>query len=200
MELARSSSGNYLYQHKYTLDLLKDVRLTACSASVVSMEQNHQLLSLDGSPTISNVSLYRWLVGRLIYLTILRPDITYVVHVLAQFMTAPKFSHFHDVFKLLKYIKGACGQGLLWSSKSTLQLTAYCDVDWGSCKLTRHSVIGFCITLDSLISWKSKKQPTISRSSFEAEFQSMADTTCEIVSQVVTRFVGWSKCSTEAFC
>lgn len=71
---------------------------------------------------------------------------------------------------------------MLLSAHSDLQLTAYSDADWGSCKITRRSVTGFCITLgSSLISWKSKKQPTVSRSSSEAEYRSMADTTCEIV-------------------
>lgn len=164
------------------MDLLKDVGLTQCTASVVPMEQNHQLLNSDESATISDISLYRRLVGRLIYLTISRPDIAYAVHVLAQFMATPKSSHFHVVFKLLKYIKGTCGQGLLLSSQSDLQLTAYCDADWGSCKITRRSVIDFCILFgNSLVSWKSKKQPTVSRSSSEAEYRSMADKMCEIV-------------------
>ncbi|XP_074351979.1 secreted RxLR effector protein 161-like [Apium graveolens] len=182
MELARSSAGIYLNQRKYTLDLLKDVGLTACSTSVVPMEQNHQLLASDNASPILDVSLYRRLVGRLIYLTITRPDIAYAVHILAQFMAAPKPQHLQDAYKLLRYIKGTCGQGLLLSASSTVQLTAYCDADWGSCKITRRSVTGFCITLGgSLISWKSKKQPTVSRSSSEAEYRSMADTTCEIV-------------------
>lgn len=89
-------------------------------------------------------------------------------------MAAPQLHHLHAAFKLLKYIRGTRGQGLFLSSKSNLQLTAYCDADWGSCKITRRSVTDFCIVLgNSLVSWKSKKQPTVSRSSSEVEYRSM---------------------------
>lgn len=97
-------------------------------------------------------------------------------------MTNPKPKHLQATYKLLRYLKGTCGQGLLLSSRLDLKLYAYGDADWGSCQLTRRSLTGFCVTFGpSLISWKSKKQPTIARSSAEAEYRAMADTTCEIV-------------------
>lgn len=121
------------------------------------------------------------MIGRLIYLTITRPNITYTVNTLAQFMSNPKECHYQAAIKLLKYLKGTCGQGILLSANSTFKLNAYCDADWGACQITRWSITGFCITLgDSLITWKSKKQSTVSRSSAEAEYRVMADTTCEI--------------------
>ncbi|XP_074352760.1 putative mitochondrial protein AtMg00240 [Apium graveolens] len=153
MELDRSSSGIYLNQRKYTLDLVKDVGLLASHSSVVPMEQNHQLLASNDYAVILDVCQYRRIVGRLIYLTISSPDISYAVHVLAQFMAAPKACHLQAVFKFLRYIKGTCGQGLFLSASFNLQLTAFCDADWGGCKFTRRSVTSICVTLGaSLIS------------------------------------------------
>lgn len=129
LELDRTEAGISLHQCKYTTDLLKDAGLVTCTASVVPMEQNHQLLAPDSSATIDHVTLYRRLVGRLIYLTISRPDISYSVHVLSQFMASPKAHHLQAALKLLRYLKGTCGHGLLFSAQSSLRLCAYCDAD-----------------------------------------------------------------------
>ncbi|WVZ06452.1 hypothetical protein V8G54_019798 [Vigna mungo] len=138
-------------------------------------------LSATTRTTISDPTAYRRLIGRLIYLTTTRPDITHVVHHLSQFMYAPTTTHSQATFRILRYLKSAPGLGLFFSSTSSLQLKAFSNSDWAGCIDTRRSITGFSVYLgDSLISWRSKKQPTVSRSSSEAEYRALATTTCEL--------------------
>lgn len=116
------------------------------------------------------------------YLTISRPDITYAVHKLSQFMSHPRTPHLQAVYHVIHYLKGSPGQGLLFSASSSLRLTAFSDADWGGCLETRRSTTGYMVFIgDSLISWKSKKQPTVARSSAEAEYRALASVTSELL-------------------
>ncbi|XP_073294587.1 uncharacterized protein [Primulina huaijiensis] len=194
IEVARSKVGIYLNQRKYVLELLADSGLTGAKPCDTPAVQHLKLTSheLDefsrknsisglADPLLSNPDAYKRLVGRLIYLTVTRPDISYDVQVLSQFMHAPKKSHMDAAFRVLRYLKSAPGLGILLSASCSFSLQAYCDSDWAACPMTRRSVTGYCIKLgSSLISWKSKKQSTMSRSSAEAEYRAMASTTCEV--------------------
>ena len=83
---------------------------------------------------------------------------------------------------LLKYLKGTISKGLFYPVQPHLQLTGFTDADLATCLMTRRSLTGYCIFMGhSLVSWKTKKQPTVSRSSTEAEYRSMAATTCELL-------------------
>ncbi|XP_059281117.1 secreted RxLR effector protein 161-like [Lycium ferocissimum] len=115
---------------------------------------------------------YQRLVGRLLYLTMTRPDLAFAVQVLSQYMHTPKQSHWEAALRVVKYIKEAPGLGLLMPSGTTNELVAYCDSDWGGCLESRRSVTGYLVKLgEALISWKSKKQETVSKSFCEAEFE-----------------------------
>lgn len=119
--------------------------------------------------------------GRLIYLTITRPDLCYAVHVLSQFLAKPRQCHLDAAFKVVRYVKHTLGQGIFLSATSPLSISAYSDSDWGGCPITRRSLTGYCVTLgSSLLSWKSKRQATVSRSSAEAKYRTLADVCCEI--------------------
>ncbi|CAM8951298.1 unnamed protein product [Rhodiola kirilowii] len=180
MEVARSPTGIFLNQRKYALELLEESNLLQCKPSRTPMDIKHKV-SLSQAPLLDDPLLYRKLVGKLIYLTITRPDMSYTVHVLSQFMQKPTTDHLQAVQRVLRYLKGAPAQGLFFSANSDLVLHAFCDADWASCPLTRKSVTGYCITLGSCaVSWKTKKQPVISRSSAESEYRSMVATCCEL--------------------
>lgn len=86
------------------------------------------------------------------------------------------------VVRVVKYLKGSIGFGILLPSPSSTSIFAYCNSDWVFCPMSRRSLIGFCVKLgDSLLSWRTKKQNTVSRSSVEAEYRAMATTTCVVV-------------------
>ena len=126
--MARTIKGVSLRQRKFTLELLSHTGLLACKPSNVPMEQSVRLSSSNGDG-VSDHSLYRRLVGKLLYLTLTRPDKSFSVHKLSQFMSAPKMPHLQAAYKILKYLKKTLGQGLFLSVESSLQLKFYCDAD-----------------------------------------------------------------------
>ncbi|XP_026429268.1 uncharacterized protein LOC113325284 [Papaver somniferum] len=178
--MSRGADGLFLSQRKYTLDILSETGLLGAKPASSPIDQHHRL-ALDDGPLYSNPSQYRRLIGRLIYLTITRPELCYSVHVLAQFMQSPRLSHWEAALRVLRYRKGHPGQGIVLRKDSALQLNSYCDSDWASCPLSRRSLTGYFIFLGgSPIFWKTKKQHTVSRSSAEAEYRSMAHTCSEL--------------------
>jgi len=135
----------------------------------------------DGLP-LTNPTLYHTIVGMLVYLTITRSDITYVVHVVSQFVASPTTIHWAAVLCILRYLRGRVFQSRLLSPTSSLEFCAYSNANHDSNLTGRKSVTGFCIFLgDSLISWKSKKQSIIYQSSTEAEYHAMTSITKEII-------------------
>ncbi|MCH87512.1 LTR retrotransposon like protein, partial [Trifolium medium] len=180
IEVARSPTGLFLCQRKYALDIISEAGLLGAKPAGFPLEQNHQLPLANGPP-ISDPERYRRLVGRLIYLSVTRPELSYCVHILAQFMHSPRQEHWDAALRVVRYLKGNPGQGILLRADCDLQLSAWCDSDWAGCPLTRRSLTGWFVLLGhSPISWKTKKQHTVSRSSAEAEYRSMAAAICEL--------------------
>lgn len=148
-----------------------------------ALQQNHKLALAEGDPLVgSDASKYRRLIGRLVYLGVTRPELSYVIHTLSQFVNAPKPAHWEAALRVVRYLKNSPGQGILLRADTPLILMAWCDSDWGTCPLTNRSLTGWFLQLGgSPLSWKTRKHDRVSRSSAEAEYRAMADTVSEII-------------------
>nr|KYP55651.1 Retrovirus-related Pol polyprotein from transposon TNT 1-94 [Cajanus cajan] len=181
IEVAQSKEGIVISQRKYAIDILKETGMLDCKPIDSPMDPNQKLMADQGEP-FTDPERYRRLVGKLIYLTITRPDLSFAVGIVSQFMQAPHIDHWNAVLRILRYIKKAPGQGLLYEDKGDSQISGYCDADWAGCPIDRRSTTGYCVFLGgNLISWKSKKQNVVARSSAEAEYRAMALITCELM-------------------
>nr|ABN08283.1 hypothetical protein MtrDRAFT_AC155889g9v2 [Medicago truncatula] len=150
-----SKTGVAITQRRYALDILEETGLLACRPSDTPMDPNVKLLPGQREP-LKDPGRYRRLVGKLNYLTVTRPDITFVVSVVSQFLNAPCDDHWNVVIRILKYIKNAQGKGLLYENKGNTKVVGYSDADWAGSPADRRST-----------------------SCAEAEYRAMAAATCE---------------------
>ena len=181
IEVARSEQGIFLSQRKYILDILTDTGMLASKLANTPMELNHQLGEYPNQvPT--NKERYQRLVGKLIYLGHTRPDIAYAVSVVSQFMHAPSEAHMDAVNRILRYLKSSPGRGLMFGRHGHLDVEGHTDADWAGSVTDRRSTSGyFTFVGGNLVSWRSKKQKVVSRSSAEAEYRGMAHGVCELL-------------------
>ncbi|KAJ0806767.1 putative RNA-directed DNA polymerase [Helianthus annuus] len=180
-----------LSQKKYILELLQRAGLSQAKP-VTSPITTIANLSLGDSPLFDNPVRYRQIVGALQYVTLSRPDITFAVNKVCQFMHSPTENHWSAVKRILRYLQGTSNYGLLITQASTSilhaytdahspSLNAFSDADWAGCPDDRRSTGGYAIYLGSnLISWSARKQRTVSRSSTESEYKALADTVAEL--------------------
>jgi hypothetical protein len=142
----------------YVQDLITLVGLEDTSSIDTLMEVNVKYKKDEGD-LLDYPTLYRRLVESFIYLTTTRPNISYVVHQVSQFMSFSQHLHLAAVRHMIRYLRGLPTRGLFFPTSSSLQLIAYSDVDWAGCPDTRQSTTGLCIFLgNALISWRCKKQ------------------------------------------
>lgn len=167
-------------QRKFILDVLADFDSGNLPPTRSPLDPSIKLTA-STTDLLSDPTPYRRLVEKLNFITNSRPDISFAIQHLSQCMHSPCYPHFKAAMHTLRFLKGTLTTGLLLSSSSDYSLQAYCDSDWASCVCTRQSVSGYLIFLGSSpISWKSKKQSTISLSSAEAEYRSIRRLTAEL--------------------
>ncbi|XP_021734041.1 uncharacterized protein LOC110700747 [Chenopodium quinoa] len=153
--------------------------MASCKPAATLVDTQSKL-SADSGPQFHDPTLYRSLAGALQYLTFTHPDITYAVQQVCLFMHDPRQAHFDALKRLIRYIQGTIDHGLHLYPSSPTYLITYTDADWGGCPDTRRSTSGYCCFLgDNLISWSSKRQPTLSKSSAEAEYRGVANVVAE---------------------
>ncbi|XP_060670003.1 retrovirus-related Pol polyprotein from transposon RE1 isoform X5 [Ziziphus jujuba] len=181
LEVHHSDRGIFVNQHKYTHDLIALAGLENSTPVDTPLEVNVKYSQTDGD-LLPDPTIYRRLVGSLIYLTITRPDISYAVNLMSQFMRQPRHLHLAAVKRIIRYLIGTPSRGIFYKAHSSLILQAYSDADWAGCPDTRRSTTGWCMYLgDALISWKCQKQRKLSKSSIESEYRAMSSACSEIV-------------------
>jgi len=191
IEFTRSTEGILMHQRKYALELIAEVGMSAAKPAGTPIDVNVKLTSKlydeheksHGAleDPLVDQTMYQRLIGKLLYLNMTRPDLSFSTQNLSQFLQQPKKSHMDAALRVVRYLKKQPGQGLLFPSSSDEVVTAFCDADWASCPLTRRSVTGYVVKVgNSLVSWKAKKQTIVSKSSAEAEYRSLASTVSEL--------------------
>nr|GEU99308.1 ribonuclease H-like domain-containing protein [Tanacetum cinerariifolium] len=172
--VTRDSTGMFLSQRQYAVEILEQEGIVGCNSSRTLINTESKL-GVDGDP-VSDLTFYRSLTGSLQYLTFTRPDISYVVQQVCLHMHDPREPYFPALKQILRYVQGNLDYGLQLFSSSTIDFVAYSDADWAGCPTTRRSTSGYCVFLgNNLVSWPSKRQPTLSRSSAEAEYRGVAN-------------------------
>jgi len=145
------------------------------------IEQNHRIENDEENPKVEKTQ-YQKLVEKLIYLSHTRLDITYVVSVVSKFMHDPREKHLHAVNRIIQYLKSSPGKGLLFKKGEKLSMKVYTNVNYAGSIVDRRSTTSYCMFLDdNLVTWWSKKQNVVARSSAEAEFRTMAQGVCELL-------------------
>jgi hypothetical protein len=183
IEVAQSKSGIAISQRKYALNILEETWMLDCKHVHTPMDPNVKLIPNQGEP-YPDPGRYRRLVvvGKLNYLTMTRPDLAFPVSVISQFLNSPCDSHWNAVVRILRYIKWSPGKGLIYTDRGHTNILGYSDADWAGDAGDRRSTSGYCVLFGgNLISWKSKKQTVVARSSTKVEYRAMANATCELV-------------------
>ncbi|XP_015165149.1 uncharacterized mitochondrial protein AtMg00810-like [Solanum tuberosum] len=177
VQVVCSSDSLHLSQQKYISDFLLKFHMHTCKPVGTPLASRTTICLVDGE-LLPEPSEYMSMVGVLQYLTLIRPDIAYVVNVVSQFIHAHRTTHLHCVKRIFRYLHGTTHYELFLRASSSISLVVvYSDVDWATCPDTRRSTTGFDVFLGSnLISWRVKKQPIVSRSSTEAQYKAIAYT------------------------
>jgi hypothetical protein len=181
--LRQSSGGLILSQRKYVLELLRREGMLKCQPSNIPTMVTDPLSTSDGTPlSCEDATQYRSVVGSLQYLTVTRPDLSYVVNMVYTFLHEPRDTHWAAVKCSLLYVKMTCDHGLSLRPSSASLLSAVSDANWAGDSDDWRSTEGYAIFFGgNMIAWSARKQATVSRSSTESEYKAFANATAELI-------------------
>ncbi|XP_013634771.1 PREDICTED: uncharacterized mitochondrial protein AtMg00810-like [Brassica oleracea var. oleracea] len=180
IEVMRSSKGMLLTQTRYIADFLHRTHMETCKPVATPMCATTPITLFSGTP-LADPTEYRAVVGSLQYLSLTRPDISFPVNKMSQYMHKPTDEHWNAVKRILRYLSGTMTKGIMLYANNTPSLHAFTDADWVGNKDDYTSTGAYIVYLGlNPIAWSSKKQSGVSRSSTEAEYRSLASTTAEV--------------------
>nr|KYP32045.1 Retrovirus-related Pol polyprotein from transposon TNT 1-94 [Cajanus cajan] len=175
-------TGSKAKEIKYTRDVLERFQMLNCNPVSTPVDTGNTLDKSEGDQMVDK-TLYRQMVGSLRYVCNTRPDIAYGVGLVSRYMETPKQSHLLAVKRLLRYVKGTIGYGLMFPNKFSSpnhNMVGYSDADWCGDKADRKSTTGYVFMLgDAPISWCSRKQSVVALSSCEAEYIAASMGACQ---------------------
>jgi hypothetical protein len=182
IEVNRKKGELLLMQEHYALDILSRVNMGTCKAVDTPMSSSEKLRVDVGTPLGPKDPIqYRSIVDAFQYLTLTRPDISFAVNRVCQFLHGPTTVHWEWVKGILRYVKGTVRYGLRLIKSSSLTLSGFSNADWARCPNDRRSTSGFTIFLDAnLVSWSSRKHATVSWSSMEAQYKALSNAMTEL--------------------
>ncbi|XP_071705246.1 uncharacterized mitochondrial protein AtMg00810-like [Rutidosis leptorrhynchoides] len=179
ISVVRTKHGIFLTQQAYAKAIIARSGLTNCNPISTPVDTVGKVSSKKGRP-YANVTKYRSLAGALQYITFTRPDISYAVQQVRLHMHDPKDVHMDALKHIIRYLQGTTQIGIHITRIRSNELIAYTDADWDGFPDTRRSTSGYCVYYgDNLISWSSKQQTTLSRSSAEVEYRGVANVVAE---------------------
>lgn len=180
LKIHQSANGILINQQKYITDVIDLANLKKFTPVDTPLEVNLKLRKDDGD-LFPDPKFYKHLVGSLVYLTIIWPDMSYAVNLMSQFMSAPRHLHLAAIRRIIiHYILGTPTREFFFSANNSLTLTEYSDADWVGYHDTHYSTTRRCMYLsNALISRKCKKQECVSKSSTKAEYRAMSSTCSE---------------------
>ncbi|CAH9146153.1 unnamed protein product [Cuscuta epithymum] len=181
IEAISQDGGILLSQRKYLEDIIHRAGLDNCKPVATPFSVTDKLTAASGTP-LPDARQYRMLAGALQYATITRPDLSFAVNKICQYMHAPTDVHWKTLKRILRYVKSTSHFGLRFTPSPSFDIHAFSDSDWAGCLDDRKSTSGYAVFVGSnLISWVSRKQKTVARSSTEAEYKAIADVTAEVI-------------------
>jgi Reverse transcriptase (RNA-dependent DNA polymerase) len=142
IEIAHSKKGLFLSQMKYVLDLLKETGKIGCKSLSTPIDSNIKLNTEDGE-LVKDINHFQRLIDKLIYLTVTRPDLSFIVSQISKFMHSPRIPHLDAINRILRYLKGTPGKGIWMKRNDTHAIYGYSDADWAE-RFDRKSTTSFC--------------------------------------------------------
>lgn len=181
IEVVQFDGGIFISQKKYVMEMLKKFGMED-SNSVQNPIIPGFKISKDENGVEVNGSFYKQLVGSMMYLTATRPDIMYAVSLLSRYMSTPTELHLSAAKRVLRYLQGTIGFGILYQKGGNKELVGFTDSDYAGCVEDRKSTSGYAFILSgAAVAWSSRKQPIVTLSTTEAEFVAAAACTCHLV-------------------